>query len=152
MELSDRRPGDWNQLHRAAATGLIATTCRRNRPRLKSRVVRSSLSRRRHTARSTERFVELAGGRDAQFVVYPTAMPDPINIGLESSFLKRAGVQQRHYPSVREETEVDSVDNLDVLKKATGVWFGGGRQWRFVDAYEGTKTAKLLRDVLRRAV
>jgi cyanophycinase len=50
----------------------------------------------------------------------------------------------------REQAEVDSAENLDAIKKATGVWFGGGRQWRFIDAYEGTKTAELLRDVLRR--
>ena len=40
--------------------------------------------------------------------------------------------------------------NLETLKKAGGVWFGGGRQWRFVDAYEGTKAEEALRDVLRR--
>src|SRR5205823_5684157 len=39
---------------------------------------------------------------------------------------------------------------LDVLNKAKGVWFGGGRQWRFVDAYGGTKAYDLLHDVLRR--
>src|SRR5262249_54164845 len=37
-----------------------------------------------------------------------------------------------------------------VLKKAKGIWFGGGRQWRFVDAYEGTKAHDLFRDVLKR--
>ena len=36
------------------------------------------------------------------------------------------------------------------MKRATGVWFGGGRQWHFVDAYEGTKTTTLLHDVLKR--
>ena len=46
--------------------------------------------------------------------------------------------------------EVDSPENFALLKRATGVWFGGGRQWHFIDAYEGTKTAELLRDVLKR--
>lgn len=36
------------------------------------------------------------------------------------------------------------------LRNATGVWFGGGRQWRLVDAYAGTKTEGAFRDVLDR--
>ena len=34
------------------------------------------------------------------------------------------------------------------MKKAGGVWFGGGRQWRFVDAYEDTKAHDAFREVL----
>ena len=37
-----------------------------------------------------------------------------------------------------------------MLKEARGIWFGGGRQWRFVDAYEGTKAVAAFHDVLRR--
>ncbi|MBA7535319.1 Cyanophycinase [subsurface metagenome] len=33
---------------------------------------------------------------------------------------------------------------------AKGVWFGGGRQWRLVDAYKDTKTEKMLWKVLER--
>ena len=33
---------------------------------------------------------------------------------------------------------------------ATGVWFSGGRQWRLVDSYKGTKTEKMFWDVLNR--
>jgi cyanophycinase len=36
------------------------------------------------------------------------------------------------------------------LRQARGVWFGGGRQWRFVDAYEGTKAEPIFRDLLQR--
>jgi cyanophycinase len=45
---------------------------------------------------------------------------------------------------------VESKEFLDALKEATGIWFGGGRQWRFVDAYEGTKALPLMFDVLRK--
>ena len=38
----------------------------------------------------------------------------------------------------------------EALKQAKGVWFGGGRQWRFVDAYDETKAIYRFRDVLRR--
>jgi len=36
------------------------------------------------------------------------------------------------------------------LRSAKAIWFGGGRQWRFVDAYEGTSVLPLLHDVLQR--
>src|SRR5207248_7151399 len=39
---------------------------------------------------------------------------------------------------------------LSLLSKASGLWFGAGPHWRFVDAYEGSKAHELFRDVLRR--
>jgi cyanophycinase len=45
---------------------------------------------------------------------------------------------------------VDSASFRTALTRAGGIWFGGGRQWRFVDAYEGTAALELFRDVLRR--
>src|SRR4029453_4649031 len=46
--------------------------------------------------------------------------------------------------------EVESPEFVAVLKEAKGVWFNGGRQWRFVDAYMGTRAEELFHDVLRR--
>ena len=46
--------------------------------------------------------------------------------------------------------DVESDAFLEPLRKATGVWFGGGRQWRFIDAYAGTKAEPLLHAVLKR--
>jgi cyanophycinase len=50
----------------------------------------------------------------------------------------------------RTQSDVESNVLLEALKEATGIWFGGGRQWRFVDCYEGTKALPLLYDVLER--
>ena len=50
----------------------------------------------------------------------------------------------------RERAQLEDPKVIETLKKATGVWFGGGRQWNFVDAYEGTKLPALFRDVLTR--
>ena len=36
------------------------------------------------------------------------------------------------------------------MRQANGVWFGGGRQWRLVDSYLGTRTERELRGVLDR--
>ena len=39
---------------------------------------------------------------------------------------------------------------VDAMRRATGVWFGGGRQWRFVDAYLGSQLHELMYGVLDR--
>jgi cyanophycinase len=97
------------------------------------------------------KFIELAGGPDAPLVVLPTAQPDPIPTRYgEVVMLERAGAKNVRLLPGRELKDVEDPQNLDVLKKAKGVWFGGGRQWRFLDAYEGTKAEPLIRDVLRR--
>jgi cyanophycinase len=152
IALGERRLGDWNQLHRAA----------RDRTNPNYLPKESAAPEVPHGALVIigggrtppdvlKRFIELGGGADdGEFVVFPTAMPDPIVTGLESRFLRRAGVKHVTELPARELKDVDSPEHLDLLKRATGVWFGGGRQWHFIDAYEGTKTAELLHDVLKR--
>jgi len=152
VELRQRRPGDWNQLHRAARD--------RANPNYLPKEPASPevphgalviIGGGRTPPDVLARFIELAGGADdGEFVVFPTAMPDPIAPGADSRFLRRAGVKHVTELPARELNEVDSAENLDLLKRANGVWFGGGRQWHFVDAYEGTETTKLLHDVLKR--
>ena len=96
----------------------------------------------------TKKFIELAGGPDAHIVVLPTANPGAT--GDEGGFFKKAGAKNVvSLPAVKLE-EIEDPKNLEVLKKADAIWFGGGRQWRFVDAYEGTKAYDLFHDVLRR--
>jgi cyanophycinase len=98
----------------------------------------------------TEKFIELAGGPDALIVVLPTANPDPIPANSGAGFFERAGAHHVKVLRARELKDVEAPESLDLLKNAKGIWFGGGRQWRFVDAYEGTKAEALMRDVLRR--
>jgi cyanophycinase len=98
----------------------------------------------------TKKFIDLAGGPDALIVVLPTANPDPLPVAGEATFLERAGAKNVRVLPARELKDVEDPSNLEVLGKAGGVWFGGGRQWRFVDAYEGTKAHEAIRAVLRR--
>ena len=98
----------------------------------------------------TKKFIELAGGPDALIVVLPTANPEPLTPGADSAFLERAGAKKVKVLPARTFKDVEDPKNLEVLKDAGGIWFGGGRQWRFVDAYEGTKALESFRDVLRR--
>jgi cyanophycinase len=96
-----------------------------------------------------DRFVELAGGRDARIVVLPTAVPRSETTDEVPGFLKRAEVSNITVLTQRY-GEVETEAFRSALKSATGVWFGGGRQWNFVDAYEGTTSIELFHDVLRR--
>ncbi len=97
----------------------------------------------------SKKFVELGGGAEGHFVVLPISMPDPIppeNL----VFLKKHGAKNISVISARELKDVEDPKNIEILKKATAIWFGGGRQWRFIDAYEGTKVEKLFHEVLNR--
>ena len=102
----------------------------------------------------TAKFIELAGGPEAPIVVLPTANPPASDDGKsersEGSFFERAGA--KHVTILRQRTreEVESPEFEEAMKNAKGVWFGGGRQWRFVDCYAGTKAEQLIRDVLAR--
>jgi cyanophycinase len=98
-----------------------------------------------------KRFIELAGGPDAPLVVIPTALEDPIpaEIG-ETKALKRYGATAVTQLHTRDRKTADDPKFSEVLLKAKGVWFSGGRQWKFVDAYEGTLTEKRFHEVLAR--
>ena len=46
--------------------------------------------------------------------------------------------------------EIESDEYLEQLRNATGIWFGGGRQWHFVDHYENTRALHEMRECLNR--
>lgn len=99
----------------------------------------------------SKKFVELAGGPDALIVVLPTAVPDRMARRAKiPRFLTQAGARNVKILPQSKLEEVESAAYRDVLKKAKGVWFSGGRQWRFIDAYEGTSAARLFHQVLDR--
>jgi cyanophycinase len=102
-------------------------------------------------AEAWKQFITASGGPDATIVVIPTALEDPLPpmIG-EVQALKRFGAKNVVTLHTRDRKEADTDKFADVLKKAGGVWFSGGRQWRFVDSYEGTLTEKRIHEVLAR--
>ena len=97
-----------------------------------------------------KRFIEAGGGIEGHFVVLPIAVPDPVNPRLEQAFIKRMGAKNVTAIPYREQRDLESPAVIATLKKATGIWFGGGRQWNFVDAYEDTRLPELFREVLSR--
>jgi cyanophycinase len=98
-----------------------------------------------------DRFVSLAGGTEARIVVLPTAVPrDEAFRQRPPRFLTAAGVKQVTVLPQSRTDEVSSEAFRESLQQATGVWFDGGRQWNFVDAYENTQAVDLFHEVLRR--
>lgn len=97
------------------------------------------------------RFIELAGGKDQPLVVVSTANEDPVPADpVEARLLRRYGATKVTVLHTRDRNKADDPEFSKVLATAGGVWFSGGRQWRFVDAYEGTLTEKRFREVLDR--
>ena len=99
-----------------------------------------------------DRFFELAGGANALVVVIPTANDDgPVAADPgDAKYLRKWGGTNVKVLHTRDPKEANDPAFSKVLLEAKGVWFGGGRQWRFVDAYEGTLTEKRIRGVLDR--
>lgn len=102
-----------------------------------------------------EKFAKLAGGKDAQIVVIPTAAGDeflkhdPEFKTYEKMFLNK-GFTNIHVLHTSNPKEANSPKFYKPLEAATGVWITGGRQWRLVDSYMGTKTLDALKGVLDR--
>jgi len=99
-----------------------------------------------------DRFAKLAGGMDAPIVIIPTAgdrdvFPDAI---LEMHPLRRYGFNNLSLLHTRDRAVADTEAFASAIRKAKGVWFDGGRQWRLVDSYLHTKTHRELDALLER--
>jgi cyanophycinase len=100
----------------------------------------------------TDRFLQLAGGPDAPIVVIPTAGGDtayaPDWPGLE--VLRRSGASNLVVLHTNDRRVANSDAFVEPIRRARGVWFPGGRQWRLVDSYSGTRTERELHALLAR--
>lgn len=97
-----------------------------------------------------ERFIELAGGPEAHFVVVPTAAGADSYTEREGEILRSRGAKNVTVLHTANRDTANSRIFNRPLEKADGVWFGGGRQWYLVDSYKGTLTEKMFRGVLDR--
>jgi len=100
-----------------------------------------------------EKIVELAGGPEKAKMVYvPCSEQDELPERHRTvEAWKRMGVQHATFIHTKDRNKANSDDEFLVpLKDATGIWFGGGRQWNFADSYYGTRAHKLMKDVLKR--
>ena len=99
-----------------------------------------------------ERFVALAGGLNASFVVIPTALTDaeidPTK--LRQSFSNAFRVMHVTVLHTRDRVRANSESFIEPLRHASGVWIDGGRQWRLADAYLGTAVEREIKALLAR--
>jgi cyanophycinase len=97
-----------------------------------------------------DRFFELAGGKDQPIVVIPTAGDaDTYNDSALAPF-RKAGAKNVTLLHTRDRQVADSEAFVEPLRKAHGVYFLGGRQWRLADSYLHTRTERELKSLLKR--
>ena len=102
-----------------------------------------------------QRFIEMAGGKNARIVVIPTAsVTKPTDQPtLQSQYCTGPSPFAAVPCTVihtTDRTVADSADFIAPLTTATGVWIEGGRHWRLTDAYLSTRTLKEMFKVLDR--
>ena len=99
------------------------------------------------------RFVEFAGGvENARLVYIPCVEEDNASwdVGPVPAW-KRMGVKHVAIMHTKDRQRANTDEQfLDPLTEATGIWFGGGRQWNLADSYYGTKAHQLMKEVLHR--
>ena len=99
-----------------------------------------------------ERIIELAGGPDAPLVVIPTAGGAPLydQYWKGQRPFKDAGVTDITVLHTYDPKAADTDEFVAPLRRARGVFFGGGRQWRLADAYLNIRTHEELLALLDR--
>lgn len=99
-------------------------------------------------------FIDAAGGPNALIVDIPTAGGDTVYPAdwRGANGLKGAGARNvvvlHSNPNRKDLANSDSF--ATIFKKAGGVWYEGGRQFRLVDSYGGTRTETEIMNVLAR--
>lgn len=105
-----------------------------------------------------EKFIELAGGPDKNFVIVPTAGGNRTPDGTPHAYkddevigpwVKR-GLKHVTMLHTADPKEADTEAFARVLRRADAVWFNGGRQWNIVDSYMNTLTHREFHNVLAR--
>ena len=98
------------------------------------------------------RFIELAGGPDALIIDVPTSggAPEYGQDAPGARALRAAGAKNVLVLHTNDRKLADTDSFVAPIRRAGGVWFDGGRHYRLVDAYGGTKSEAAFHDVLAR--
>lgn len=88
------------------------------------------------------KFIELAGGPDALIVDVPTAGGDTIDLGAAGRGLRAAGARNLVVYHTTDRAVADADSFVAKIANARGVWFDGGRHYRLVNSYRGTKSQR----------
>lgn len=96
-------------------------------------------------------FIRLAGGEKANIIFVPTAQEDStVNNTRTITKLKELGVKNITTLHTRDPKVANTKAFAAPIKKATGVWFEGGRQWRIADGFLNTLAHKEFKALLNR--
>lgn len=104
------------------------------------------------TTEVIDRFIELGRGAEGHLIYVPTSNGDEDGTSLSTvpGYLRPEKFGKVSVLHTRDPKIADTEGFIEPLKTATAVWFSGGRQWRTMDAYLGTKTAAAFQAVYRR--
>jgi len=100
-----------------------------------------------------DKFTELAGGKDQAFVVVvTTAAGDSAAFDQKAvdEVKKQTGIKNTVLLHTSDWKTANSEKFIEPLKKATAVYFEGGRQWHIADSYLNTLTHQAFYDLLDR--
>ena len=105
-----------------------------------------------------EKFIALAGGTKAKFVIVPTAggnktADGAIRVYKEENVIaswKKRGLTNVRMLHTHDPKIADTEEFVQPLREANAVWFDGGRQWNIVDSYMNTLAYKEFHKVLER--
>lgn len=94
-----------------------------------------------------EKFVELAGGKDAPIVVIPTASEEPDTQEYYTNlFMKDYGSTDVVVLPIKTKEDANRPELVAASKRARGIFFGGGDQVRIIKALAGTAVLDALRE------
>jgi cyanophycinase len=96
-------------------------------------------------------FIQCAGGNSSRIVYIPCS--ESKSIEEEPDFvavLRKASGAEVRWIHTKDRSKANEENFCEPLKDATGVWFGGGRQWNLVDSYQNTLTHRMIEMVLER--
>jgi len=98
-----------------------------------------------------DKFMEYAGGKDALLLYIPCTESENANAERTLARWRKAGATNVDFIHTKDRHEADtSAEIHDKLKRAGGLFFGGGRQWNLVDSWQHTEAHRLMQDVLAR--
>ena len=106
----------------------------------------------------TEKFIELAGGKDAKIVVVPTAggnknQDGSLKVYKEEDALRSWTARGLTHVTLLHTADPKVANTPEFVKpiaEASGIWFEGGRQWNLVDSYANTLAEREFHRVLER--
>ncbi|MFT4841096.1 MAG: cyanophycinase [Planctomycetota bacterium] len=97
------------------------------------------------------KFMELAGGKDALLLYIPCTESQQADAERTLASWRRAGASNVDVIHTKDRHQADTSQEIhDKLRRAGGLFFGGGRQWNLVDSWQHTESHRLMHEVLAR--